>query len=143
MRVWLSLLVLVLLSPVVCAGQCGETPAVEMSERTAESHLLEKKDPELPAGSDKLVRVRVVVVLVTVDREGAICDARAVRGPEELREAAVEAVKKHWKYRPFLVNWKPVVARFPVTVTFARPKADTTRKADSGTRPYLLGQEAA
>ncbi len=143
MRLSPSLMALVLLAPAVCAGQCGETPAVEMNERTANSHLLAKKDPELPAGSDRLIHVRVVVVLVTVDREGAICDARAVRGPEALREAAVEAVNKHWKFRPFLVNWKPVVARFPVSVTFAKPKAEPTRKADSGIRPCVLEQETA
>jgi hypothetical protein len=143
MRLWPSLLILVLLTPGVCAAQCGETPAVEMDERTAKSHLLAKREPELPAGVDRLLRRRVVIVLVTVDREGAICDARPVRGPEELRKAAVEAVKKHWKYRPFLVNWKPVVARFPVSVTFAAPKKEPNLKAKSDVAPRLAWQEAS
>ena len=116
------------LAPVALAGACREKPSVQMDERAAQSHLLAKKDPELPAGDGMLVRARRVVVLVTVDREGTICDAKAVRGPEELREAAARAVKKHWKFRPFLVDWKPVVAQFPVSVRFVRLRTEPELK---------------
>lgn len=134
---------LFLVAPVIGAAQCREAPSVLMDERAGESHLLAKKDPELPAGVDKLLRVREVVVLVTVDREGAICDVRAVEGPPELRRAAVRAVKKHWKYRPFLVNWKPVVARFPVRVRFTRPKSEVQLKAGSPAPCWEGGRAAA
>lgn len=132
--------VLILGVPAALAGACREKPGVQMDERAAESHLITKKDPELPAGGAKLVRVRQVVVLVTVDREGAICDARPVSGPEELRKAAARAVKKHWKYRPFLVNWEPVVAQFPVSVNFIRRGGEPELRAGSTlTRSDLIG----
>ena len=122
-----------LLIPVVAvrlAGECREDPAVQMDEQAAESHLLAKKNPELPPERLRLFRTHRVVVLVTVDREGAICDARAVRGPEDLRQPAERAVRKHWKFRPFLVNWKPDVAQFPVTVDFVRPGTEPQLKAE-------------
>lgn len=95
-----------------------------MDERTAETHLLSKQDPVLPAPVPALAHVRKVVLLVTVDRQGIICDVRPVAGPKALRRVAVNTVKKHWRYRPFLVDWKPVVARFPVSVKFVLPKSE-------------------
>lgn len=113
---------------------CKEKPTVQMDERTAESHLLAKKDPVLPSNAPQLVRLEKVVALVTVDRQGVICEVRAVKGPKRLRRIAVKTVKQHWRYRPFLLNWKPVVARFPVTVHFVLPKEErhVTAEASGG-----------
>ena len=113
---WLNLflLVCVVRVPAAWAAGCSETPTVLMDERTAETHLLSKKDPVLPAQVPKPVLLRKVNLLVTVDREGTICEVRAVAGPKELRGLAIRTVRKHWRYRPFLVDWKPVAARFPV-----------------------------
>ena len=86
----------------------------------------------LPAPVPALARVRKVVLLVTVDRQGVICEVRPVAGPRGLRRAAVKTVTKHWRYRPFLVDWKPVVARFPVSVEFvlAEPEPRLTARRD-------------
>lgn len=133
---WLNLFLLVCIAgvPTVSASGCSETPSVLMDERTAETHLLSKKDPVLPAQVPKLALLRKVTLLVTVDREGTICDVRAVAGPKGLRRLAIRTVKKHWRYRPFLVDWKPVVARFPVSVRFVLPQAEprlTARVAEA------------
>lgn len=122
--VGLSTALFVLGIPRLWASGCSETPSVLMDERTAETHLLSKRDPVLPVQVLELVRVRKVVLLVTVDRQGAICDVRPVAGPKTLRRVAVKTVKKHWRYRPFLVDWKPVVARFPVSVRFVLPQEE-------------------
>jgi hypothetical protein len=110
-----------------CAAECSERPTVMMSESTAETHLLARKYPDLPAHVGPLARIQEVTVLVTVDRKGAICEARALKGPRELRQAAVRTVQAHWRYRPFRVNWKPVVVQFPVTVKFVIPKGEPRR----------------
>ncbi len=123
---------LIFLAPTALAAACREKPEVQMDERSGESHLVAKKNPELPPSHSRLLRLHRVVVVVTVDREGAICDAKAVRGPEDLRGLAVSAVKKHWKYRPFLVDWEPVVAQFPVSVTFVRLRAAPELRAGLG-----------
>jgi len=111
------------------ASECREKPAVQMDERAAESHLVARKDFKLPSSRSKLLRSDRVVVLVTVDRNGAVCDARAVKGPKDLRSLAVRSVRKHWKFRPFLVDWKPVVAQFPVSVRFVRPRNEPVLSA--------------
>ncbi len=112
-----------------------------MDERTAESHLLAKKDLVLPADVPELARLRTVVLLVTVDREGTICAVKPVLGPKELREAAVKTVRKHWRYRRFLLDWKPVVAQFPVTVRFALPKAEPRLTVRRGA-PMAQGRQS-
>jgi hypothetical protein len=128
----LTVLLFIVGVPRLFASGCSETPTVLMDERTAETHLLAKKDPGLPAHVPALARVRKVVLLVTVDRQGVICEVRPVAGPRELRRAAVKTVKKHWRYRPFLVDWKPVVTRFPVSVEFvlADPEPRLTAHRD-------------
>ncbi len=141
---WSAALVLICMlgMPRSGAAQCSEEPSVLMDERTAESHLLAKKDVVLPARTPRLARLRDVVLLVTVDREGSICDVKPVLGPEELRKTAVETVKKHWRYRPFLVDWKPVVAQFPVTIKFVLPKAEPRVTALAGGAAIVQSRRA-
>lgn len=115
--------------PAVPARECREKVEVQMDERAAESHIVASKNPELPPSHSKLLRSEKVVVLVIVDRKGTVCNARAIKGPEELRELATDAVRKHWKFRPFLVNWKPVVAQFPVTIRFVRLRGEPEVRA--------------
>ncbi len=126
-----------LVVPGLCRAQCRETPTVLMDERTAETHLLARKDLELPTNAPRFADVKKVTLLVTVDRKGTICDARPVAGPQELRSRAVRAVKAHWRYRPFLVDWKPVVARFPVTVRFVTRKAEPRLMALASRSPLI------
>lgn len=126
--------------PRLWASGCSETPSVLMDERTAETHLLSKQDLVLPAPVPALARVRKVVLLVTVDRQGAICDVRPVIGPKALRRVAVKTVKKHWRYRPFLVDWKPVVARFPVSVRFILPQVEPRLTARQGEGSWPPGK---
>lgn len=115
---WLALF----MAPATGATQCLEAPAVQMDERTAQSHLLAEKDLVLPEPIPKHFRIEKVVVIVTVDRDGGICEVKGRKGPKNLWPSAVQTVKEHWKYRRFLVNWKPVVAQFPATVKFLVPK---------------------
>ena len=103
-------------------AQCRERPALFLDEHTAATHLLAKIDPELPATPNHLAMAEPVVLRVTVDRRGVICHLEPISGPPELHRLARNTVKKHWRYRPFRLNWKPVVAQFPVTVRFNPPK---------------------
>jgi len=137
-----SAFVLLFALGVPCSGaaQCTEEPTILMDERTAESHLLAKKDLVLPADVPELAKVRTVVLLVTVDREGTICEVKPVLGPKELQGAAVKTVKVHWRYRRFLLDWKPVVAQFPVTVKFALPQKEPRLTAEMCGQQWPSGQ---
>jgi len=126
---WINVgaVVLVLGVARLCGAACSERPTVAMDERTAASHLMAKRDVELPEGMAWFTEVQKVVLLVTVDRRGTICDLKPVAGPAELKKVAMEVVKRHWRYRPFLVDGKPVVAQFPVTVRFVPPRQEEPR----------------
>lgn len=113
-----TLLILVFAASQQGLAQCSEKPTVWMSEYTAASHLLASRKFVFPAEAPMLARIRTVVITVSVNRTGAICKAKATSGPSELRQAAEQNVKSYWRYRPFLLDGKPVVVQFPVTVSF-------------------------
>lgn len=113
-----ALLVLTLAGSQAGIAHCTEKPTVWMSEQTAASHLLASRPYVFPAEVPLLARIRSVIVTVTVNRAGRICNAKASAGPMRLRKAAEEVVKTSWRYRPFLLDHKPVVVQFPVTVNF-------------------------
>jgi Gram-negative bacterial TonB protein C-terminal len=133
-------LFLLLASPHGCLAQCKEKPTVWMNELTAASHLLSSRQLVFPAVLPVLAHVRSVVVRVTVDRAGAVCEARAETGPIELRAAAEKIVQASWRYRPFLLDWKPVVVQMPVTVNFviSADRKDTRLPKIAGAGRLLL-----
>lgn len=118
MRVAGALLILALAVSEAYAAQCTEKPTVWLTEEMAASHLLASRKFVFPAVVPALGHIRSVVVMVTVSRKGKICKAKAKTGPPDLRDAAERVVKTSWRYRPFLLDGKPVVAQFPVTVNF-------------------------
>lgn len=73
--------------------------------------------PEYPRLA-RLRRVQGVVILeVTVDRQGDVADVTVLRSADGLDEAAVEAVRQ-WRYEPTLVNGRPVSVVLTETVRF-------------------------
>jgi len=60
-----------------------------------------------------------VVLHIEINEEGAVHDPWVIRGPKELRDAALEAVKQ-WKYS----KDGPLPASSEVTLAFQLPKKD-------------------
>lgn len=60
----------------------------------------------------------VVILELTVDRQGSVRDVQILRGlPMGLTEAAVDAVRQ-WRYEPTLLNGRPIEVLIVVTVNF-------------------------
>jgi protein TonB len=59
----------------------------------------------------------VVIMEITVDREGSVEDARVLRSIPLLDEAALAAVKQ-WRYAPTWLNGRPVPVIMTVTINF-------------------------
>ena len=73
--------------------------------------------PEYPCMA-RLRRIQGLVILeVTVDRQGNVSNVSVLQSVEGLGEAAVEAVRR-WRYEPTIIGGRPVSVVFTETVMF-------------------------
>jgi protein TonB len=103
----------------------GEFPTVE--EETGPVHLTAAMTPPVatlkvqPRYTETARRANiqgVVVVEAIVDEQGRVTDARVLRGlPMGLDRAAIEAIQQ-WKFRPAMMQGRPVKVYFTLTATF-------------------------
>ena len=60
----------------------------------------------------------MVIIEAIIDKQGNVTDARVLRGlPMGISEAAAAAIQR-WKYKPAMLNGRPVSVYLTVTVTF-------------------------
>jgi len=79
-----------------------------------------KHQPDAPAYPPEAKAQRIqgtVVVVVVIDAQGKVRDAKAISGPPELHACAV-GYAKTWEFEPVQVKGKPVPARFKLTMPF-------------------------
>jgi protein TonB len=60
-----------------------------------------------------------VALEAMIGTDGLIKDLKFVTGPEQLQQAAFDAVRK-WRYRPYLLDGQPVAVRTTVDLIFNR-----------------------
>jgi protein TonB len=58
-----------------------------------------------------------VLIDALIDANGRVTTMKVVSGPTLLHQAAMDALK-HWKYRPALLDGKPVPMHLTVTIQF-------------------------
>ena len=64
-------------------------------------------------------RIQGLVILgAAIDSAGSIADLQVIAGPKLLRDAAAQAVKT-WRYKPYLLNGRPVEVRTQINVVFS------------------------
>ena len=73
--------------------------------------------PAYPESARQRGEEALVILELTVDRDGRVAEARPLRGPEDLGTAAAEAARR-WEYEPTLVDGEPAAVRFADTVRF-------------------------
>jgi hypothetical protein len=76
------------------------------------SMLLESASPDPPPSVAGVVRLAIVI-----GHDGAVIDALPLAGPEPLIPAALDAVGR-WRYRPTLLNGRPVEVQTTVEIRF-------------------------
>jgi len=79
--------------------------------------LVEKVLPVYPIIAKETHIEGVVVLQATISKSGTIENLRVESGPPMLRQAALDAVS-NWRYRPYLLNGKPVEVETTVNVVF-------------------------
>jgi TonB family protein len=61
----------------------------------------------------------IVVLHTTINAKGIVEALSVISGPASLRQAALDAVR-HWTYRPYLLNNKPVEVETTINIIFRR-----------------------
>lgn len=73
--------------------------------------------PTYPPGALARHITGTVILHVILAVDGSVQNVDVVSGPDELRQAAVDAVKK-WRYKPTLLNGKPIEVDTTIQVIF-------------------------
>jgi periplasmic protein TonB len=108
------------------AGIMESTPAtpvlrtMKVSQGVSQGMILKKVAPGYPSQARQLRIEGVVQLEATVAKDGSVKDVKVVSGHPILARAATEAVKQ-WKYKPYLLNGKPVEIETQISVNFKLP----------------------
>jgi|SRR5579872_1377753 protein TonB len=104
------------------SAQLTETPAGSQLPHLSEKdmrHLARKKVQ--PVGNQITSHLRGAVVLgFTIDKSGAPINIRLVSGNPLLSGPSIDAVKQ-WRFKPYLVNGKPVEVETEITFEYPVP----------------------
>jgi TonB family protein len=101
--------------------------------------LLRKVEPIYPKEAQEAHISGQVMIQASTDINGNISDTKVVEGPEQLREAAVTAIRQ-WKYEPFIMDGKAKPIHLTVIVSFnlqSKPKDEPINLA-SKNHPNLI-----
>ena len=79
--------------------------------------LIKKVPPKYPKKARKNHIEGTVILHAKISKEGDIADLSVISGDPMLTQAALDAVKE-WKYRPYLVEGKPVAVETEIRVNF-------------------------
>lgn len=90
---------------------------IRRSEQIQESQLVTRVTPAYPEIARAAHITGTVELLVVVGRDGSVLSVQVLRGNPLLAAAAKQAVEQ-WRYRPAIVDGRPVEVEARVTVNF-------------------------
>jgi len=94
--------------------------ATPISQGVSEGAIEHQVTPIYPRQALPLRLEGAVVLEAIVSENGRLEDIKAVSGHSLLAQAAIDAVRQ-WRYRPYLLNGKPVRMQTKITVNFKMP----------------------
>ena len=77
--------------------------------------------PRYPRPGDRYKPAETIKVRATIGRLGQVLNIRRLSGSTSLLPAAISAIRQ-WRYKPTLLNEKPVQAQQDVTIEFRLPQ---------------------
>jgi Gram-negative bacterial TonB protein C-terminal/PilZ domain len=105
----------ILVPPERGRGTAGEPARLQAGE------LVSFVWPRYPRQGDRHARPETVKVRTTIGELGQVLDVKRVSGSLSLLPAAISAIRL-WRYKPTLVNQRPVQAQQDVTIEFRPPQ---------------------
>ena len=85
--------------------------------RAMQGYLIRRVEPRYPSLAVTTGVQGAVLIKAVISTEGKIEQARVMSGSPLLSGAALEAIRQ-WRYRPYLLNDKPVEVETEITVNF-------------------------
>ena len=130
-RRWLLLLVL-------AVAASGSATALKAQ---TEGTLASAAPPAYPLAAKAAGIEGKVVLKGVIGTDGKVRDVQAVKGPEQLRQAAIDAVMR-WAYHPYMHNGKPVETPTTIRVNFTMGGKKEKAKAQAEARAALAKASA-
>jgi protein TonB len=93
---------------------------VNLPESIARELLAQPVDPLYPEPAKAGAQYGSVVLQVLVGRDGTVQDAKFTQGSLVFARAAIDAVKQ-WKFKPYILNGRPVSVQSLITLNFKPP----------------------
>jgi protein TonB len=90
---------------------------IHVASRVAEGNLVFDVKPEYPPEAGRARIEGAVVLQAVIGKDGSVQDVQVKSGLPVLVQAAINAVRQ-WRYRPYLLNGKPIEVDTQITINF-------------------------
>jgi len=117
------------------AGPAATTPAGAESSIERDLKITTQIPAEYPPKALKKGIHGQVVLHVFVSDSGIVQNFTVVSGAEELRQAALDAVRQ-WKFEPYLENGKPIPVGTTIPINFTLP--ETIELPSGAMKDYIV-----
>jgi TonB family protein len=121
------LAVLALACVLAAPGRAQEQPLVAGESGVPIPKRIKMVKPVYPPDAQAHGLRGIVILDLTIDKNGKVSAVDVVRSIPGLDDAAVEAVKQ-WEYEPVKLDGKPVLVRLSVPITFLMPVPEISRQ---------------
>jgi len=104
------------------AGQAAKKGSPQsISPKVMQGNLISKVAPKYPP-SAKVAGIQGTVELdAVISKTGRVESLKVVSGPNELQQSSMDAVR-WWRYKPFLLNGKPIEVETTISVVYSLEK---------------------
>ena len=115
-----AMAVAVHLHPAAAADNSGSKAQkpLSVSPEIMARNLVSKAVPIYPPAAKKAKIQGTVVLNAVIDKDGNVENVRAISGPQELQQSAIDAVRQ-WKYKPYLLNGDPVELETTINIIYS------------------------
>jgi len=97
-----------------------------VSQGVSGGQLVHRVSPVYPAEARLLRLEGTVILAATIMEDGTVRDVKVVQGSPVLAQSAMDAVK-HWRYKPYELDGKPVKNEIGISVAFKLPSDAPSR----------------
>lgn len=96
---------------------------IQVGGKVEEAKLIHMVQPVYPKDAKEAGISGTVVVKGVIAKDGSMQQVEYVSGPEELKQAAIDAVKQ-WQYKPTTLAGKPIDVDTTISLVFSLKKTD-------------------